>query len=213
VAGRFQFANEQEVEIFSKGVEVLTAASARVLPEAYDFGRHRRVLDLGGGTGSYLLPLLQQYPSLNATLFELPRVAEVAERVLKGHPLASRIQIVAGDMLGSPIPPGHDAIIIADVIHTLSAEHNLEMFASLRKSVDPGARVLLVDLFTNPSHTEPVAAAILAAEFMIMTGEGDVYSQQEAEQWLRETGWTPMGFKLLSGPRSLLAAEAAALRE
>jgi len=47
-----------------------TAASA--LAAKYDFNSQRRVLDLGGGTGSFLLASLNRFEQLQATLHDLP---------------------------------------------------------------------------------------------------------------------------------------------
>jgi hypothetical protein len=77
--GRF---TEEEQQIFSAGVEAITAGMAALLAESYDFSRHRRVLDVGGGTGSFLIAVLRRHPTLQATLFELPGACAVARRRL-----------------------------------------------------------------------------------------------------------------------------------
>jgi hypothetical protein len=38
----------------------------------YDFGRHHKVLDVAGGTGSFLVAVLKGHANLRGTLFELP---------------------------------------------------------------------------------------------------------------------------------------------
>lgn len=211
VAGRFQFGGAEEEEIFSRGVEALTAGDAHALPQAYDFSRHKRVLDLGGGTGSFLLPVLERYPSLECTLFELPPVARVARQRLAAERHAARIQIVEGDFSQDAIPQGHDACILAHLVHTQSVDHILEVLSNLRKAMTPGARLLLVDFFTDSTHTNPPAAALLAGEFMVVSGEGDVYSEEEMGGWLRQTGWSPLERRSLGDATSLLVAEAAPL--
>ena len=75
------FSAEQQ-QIFSAGVEAFSAASAGALAANYDFGRHRRVLDVGGGTGSFLIPILRRFPALQGTLFELPGACAVARQRL-----------------------------------------------------------------------------------------------------------------------------------
>jgi hypothetical protein len=207
-AGRFEFAGQREEEIFSRGVAAFTVGQAQALPDAHDFSRYKGVLDLGGGTGSFLLPLLARYPSLNGTVFELPAAAEVARRFLGSTPFASRIHVVDGDFFHSPIPPGSDAIIVANVIHTLSADHVGELFANLRRSAAAGTRLLLIDVLTNPGHTEPTVAALMAGEFLLLAGEGDVYSAEETQAWLQAAGWRVLECKLLNGPASLMVAEA-----
>lgn len=209
VAGRFQFEGKEEEAIFSTGVEAFSLGDARSLPSVYDFGRHRRVLDLGGGTGSFLLALLEYYPALECTLFELPAVVQVARQRLEGSTSGQRIRMVEGDMFRDSVPEGHDACIVAHVLHTLSSSHILEMLTNLRKSVVAGSRLLLIDFFTDPSHTDPPAAALMAGEFMMISGEGDVYSEEEVRDWLQQTGWKALKRRPLAGASSLLVAEAA----
>jgi ubiquinone/menaquinone biosynthesis C-methylase UbiE len=206
ILGELDF-TEHEQEIFSKGVEAATTADAHGLATGYDFAQHRRLLDLGGGTGSFLIAVLSRYPHLQATLFELPAAAAVARERLKAEPLTSQIEIAAGDLFNDPIPEGHDAVIVAHVIHCFSPERNLELLHRLRQHVPRQARALLVDWWTDPTHTQPRFTALMAGEFLLDVG-GDVYSTDEANAWLEQTGWHVLEHKPLGGPTSLIVAEA-----
>jgi hypothetical protein len=57
--GQAKFArfSAEEQQVFSAGVEAFSAATAAALAEGYEFSRHRRLLDIGGGTGSFLLAI------------------------------------------------------------------------------------------------------------------------------------------------------------
>lgn len=207
VHGTFQFTPE-ETRIFSEGVEAITAGTARALAEQYDFGGHRKLLDVGGGTGSFLRPVLQRYPSLRCTLYELPSVAAVARDALASQGLSDSIAVVEGDCLENPLPKGHDAILLANVAHLLSPSRNVELLRRLRAASPAGARLLLVDFWTDATHTQPAFAALMAGEFLLVSGEGDVYSEDEVRGWLAETGWHALERKPLAGPSSLVVAEA-----
>lgn len=198
---------EQE-QIFLEGVEAIQAAPAAALPEVYDFAGHERVLDLGGGTGSWLAAILRRYPQLQGTLFDLPEAAGVARPRLAEDPARARAEVVEGDFFQDAIPDGHDAVLIANVIHLFSPEHNLDLLKRTREHVADGARLLLADFWTDPTHTEPPLAALMAGEFLVITGEGDVYSEHEASEWLAQTGWRPLERKPLAGPISVLVAQA-----
>ncbi len=208
--GEFDFTPEDQ-RIFSEGVESLTAGQARALAVSYDFSRHRSVLDFGGGTGSFLMAALSQHRTLEGTLFDLPGAVEIARQRLIGNPLAERIQIEQGDLFMTPPPRGHDAVIVANVLHLFSPERNLVLLRRVREVVADGARILLVDLWTNPTHTQPIFAALMAGAFLLRTGEGDVYSEEEVHRWLIETGWRPLERIPLAGPASLIVGETAGL--
>jgi hypothetical protein len=115
---------------------------AASLAAAYDFSGHKRMLDVGGGTGSFLLAVLRRYPVLRGTLFELPGACPVARQRLSAEPEGKRIDIVEGDMFKTPLPAGHDVLLVANTIHVLSALRNLDLMRKMRATVKSGARLL-----------------------------------------------------------------------
>jgi hypothetical protein len=200
--------SEHEQRLYSEGVEAIQAAPAHSLPSTYDFSAHKRLLDLGGGTGSWLLAALRQFNHLRATLFELPGAAALARQRLATDPLAPHADVVEGDFFSDALPGNHDVILIANVFHLFSPEHNRDLLRRVRGCAAAGARLLLADFWTDATHTEPAFAALMAGEFLVITGEGDVYSAQEVKEWLDETGWRVVDRKPLAGPMSLIVAEA-----
>lgn len=198
--------SEADQRIFSEGVGAFTAGPAEALAASYDFSRHRRLLDLGGGIGSFLIPALRQHPGLQGTLFELSGAAAVARQHLDRELEGQRVEVLEGDFLKDAPPSGHDAIIVANVVHGLSPEHNRELFRRARAAATPETRLLIVDFVTDPTHTQPLFAALAAGEFLVNTGEGDVYSEEELRAWLQDTGWQPLEITPLTGPTSLLVA-------
>ena len=199
---------EEEQRIFSQGVEAFTGGPARALARTHPFGDHQRILDVGGGTGSLLLAILGEHPHLRATVFELPGAAAVARARLADEPKGSAIEVVAGDFLAEPLPTGYDVVLLANVVHLLSPEQNHVLLLRARAAVAAGARALLVDFWTDPTHTQPLTAALMAGEFLMMTGEGEAYSEHEVRTWLTASGWRPLEHRPLTGAASLLVAEA-----
>ncbi len=112
-----------------------------------------------------------------------------------------------GRLLQGSIPEGHDAVILANIVHCLSPEPVLELLRRTRDHVPGGARLLLVDFWTDLTHTQPPFAALMAGEFLLTPGGGDVYSVEEAREWLPKTGWRTLEHKPLAGPASLIVAE------
>jgi SAM-dependent methyltransferase len=193
--------------VFSAGVESATAGSAAALAGSYDFGQHRRLLDLGGGTGSFLARILKLHPVLECGLFELPHVVSMARENLKAQAPGSRVRFYEGDLLRDQLPTGYDACLLANVVHVFTPEHNRDLLDRVHASAPPGARLLLVDFWTNSTHTQPVFAALMAGEWLMGRGEGDVYSEDEIRDLLTATGWLVTERRPLTGPASLVIAE------
>jgi hypothetical protein len=208
--GRTQFHrfSEEQQQIFSAGVEAFSAGAAAALAAAYDFGEHRRILDIGGGTGSFLIPILQRHPALRGTLFELAGACAVARQRLAGVPEGARITVVEGDIVKDTLPENHDVLIVANTVHVLSAAHNLDLLKKVRAHAAAEARLLLVDLWMDATHTQPPAAPLMSGEFLVISGEGQAYAEDDADEWLAQTGWRKLERRPLVGPASVIIAEA-----
>ena len=200
--------SEHFARIFSEGVEAWTLGAARALPARYDFAAHRRILDVGGGTGSYLLPILARHPELRATLFELPPSADAARRRLAVEPAAPRIEIVEGDAFFDPLPGGHDVALLAGFLHLFSPDQVVAVLRRVRGALEPGTPLLVVDQWMDATHTRPVFGAMLAATYLLISGAGGAYSVDDARRWLGETGFRLVEHRQLQGATSLVIAEA-----
>jgi SAM-dependent methyltransferase len=195
--------------IASAGIEAILTGPATTLPEAFDFGPHKRLLDIGGGTGSWSIAIAQRYQNIRAAILELPTVTELARSRVAAAGLQHRINVITDDAMAGELPAGYDVFLLANLIHYWSAEQNQELLQRVRRAAQPGSALLLADFWTNPAHTEPLHAALMAGEFAVHLRNGDVYSVEEVHDWLDRTGWRFADHRPLAGPQSLIVAEAA----
>lgn len=200
--------DDESQAIASAGIEAVLAGPSRALPHVHDFAGHQRLLDVGGGTGSWSIAVAEQNPHLKATVLELPVVAGFARERIAAAGLADRLDAVAGDALTGPLPEGYDVVLAANLVHYWSPEQNSTFLRRARSAVEAGATLLLADFWTDATHTSPVHAALMAGEFAVHMVNGDVYSAEEAQQWLAVTDWRYIETVALAGPQSLIVAEA-----
>ncbi|MET9630949.1 methyltransferase [Lentzea sp. NPDC006480] len=196
--------DDELVPVVSAGIEAATAGACHALPHVAGLPAGSRVLDIGGGTGSWSVALTEADPSLTATVFELPEVAAVAGERLN----SPRITVHTGDLLTDELPAGHNVFLLANVVHYFTPGTNQAILRKIRAAAEPGARLLVADFWTDPTHTQPLAAALMAGEFAVHVNDGDVYSVEEGAAWLGECGWSFGGHLPLAGPISLVTAEA-----
>ena len=83
---------------------------------AYDFGGLGRLVDVGGGYGILLGPILKAAPGLRAVLVDRPAVVAQAGRRLEAEGVADRCQLVTGDFFAD-VPAGADAYLLSRVLH------------------------------------------------------------------------------------------------
>jgi O-methyltransferase involved in polyketide biosynthesis len=138
----------------------------------------------------------------------VPGTVELARSKVAAAGLATRISVAAGDATTGDLPAGYDVFLLANLIHYFSPEQNHDLLSCVRRAARPGSVLLLADFWTNPAHTQPRHAALMAGEFAVHVRTGDVYSAAEARTWLDRTGWRFTGHRPLAGPQSLIIAEA-----
>jgi SAM-dependent methyltransferase len=196
-------------QVASAGIEAILAGPAAALPEVVDFGPHQRLLDIGGGTGSWSVAIAQRHRHITGAVLELPTAVELARSRVAAAGLGQRITVITGDAMAGELPTGYDVFLLANLIHYWSAEQNQELLQRVRSAAQPGSALLLADFWTNPAHTEPLQAALMAGEFATHIRTGDVYSVEEVRGWLDRTGWRFADHRPLAGPQSLIVAQAA----
>jgi hypothetical protein len=197
--------SQEDQAIFSAGVEAASAGGAIALASSYDFGRHRRLLDIGGGTGSFLKIIGRQHPHLDLTLFELPKTAAFARsRFTVTDP--TRIKIVEGDVLKGELPTGFDSLLLSHVIHCFSVDENRVVLEAAHGATSPGGRLLIVEFFLEDTKTAPVAGTLMSAEFLMNT-HGIAYSTTEVRGLAEQLGWRFVEHRALAGPVSLTVLE------
>ena len=201
----FELGPEQH-EIMSAGIEAHNVGPATALAKTFDFSVHRRLLDVGGGTGSWSIAIVEEHRQLEATVLDLPAVAQAAAQRIADAGLESRVDVISGDAMAERLPADHDVFLLANVAHYWSPEQNRELLRRVREVAEPDSRLLVVDFWTNATHTEPLAAALMAGEFAVHLQNGDVYSVDEIREWLEQTGWRFVEHSPLGGPQTVVVA-------
>ncbi|HEY5846720.1 MAG TPA: methyltransferase [Microlunatus sp.] len=205
--------DDELVPIMSAGIQAATSGACHALPAAAGLRPGSRLLDIGGGTGSWAIALAAADPALTATVLELADVAAVAEDHVHASGNSDRIDVRVGDLREGDLPAGYDAFLLANVMHYYTPETNRDILKRIRAAAPSGAQLLLADFWTDSTHTQPLPAALMAGEFAVHLNDGDVYSVKEATGWLAQTGWNLTRHTALAGPISLLTAETAGAKQ
>jgi len=149
----------------------------------------RRLLDVGGASGTYTEALLAASPELEATLFDLPPVIEMARRRLGEAGLLGRVTLVAGDFYRDELPAGHDLVLLSAIIHQNSPAQNVELYRKCWRALEPGGRIVVRDHVMSPDHLRPLAGALFAINMLVSSEGGGTYSPAELRETLEAAGF------------------------
>ena len=134
---------------------------AEQLFDAYPLARHRCLLDVGGGEGTFLIAAAAQAPALKLMLFDLPAVAERARARFAELGLAGRATAVGGSFFDDALPSGADIATLVRVMFDHPDERALQILRAVYKALPPGGTLLLAE----PMSATPGAEAMGDAYF------------------------------------------------
>lgn len=149
----FRSAHPEYSALFDDAMQSLTLAVNRTVTSNYRFDGLDWVIDVGGGNGALILSVLQRYPTMRGTVFELPHVAERARENIAAAGLASRCDVIAGDALAG-VPEGADAYMLKSVIHGRDDDAASTILRNCRDAIRSAARLLMVERLP-PERIDP----------------------------------------------------------
>jgi demethylspheroidene O-methyltransferase len=156
--------------------------------DAYPIGRHRCLLDLGGGEGVFVASALERAPRLKALLFDLPAVAERAGARFAHQGLADRAQAFGGDFLRDALPSGADVLSLVRVIYDHDDAPALAILRAARRALPAGGTLLLAEPMAGAAGAEPMGAAYFGMYLMAM-GSGRSRSAADLGRLLAQAGF------------------------
>ncbi len=139
--------------------------------DAYDLRRHRHLLDIGGGDGSFLCAAAARAPTLQATLFDLPAVAARGEARFAAAGLGGRARAVGGDFRRDPLPRAADIASLVRVIHDHDDATVAGILRAARTALPVGGTLLLAEPMAGTSGAEAMGDAYFGL-YLLAMGRG-----------------------------------------
>jgi demethylspheroidene O-methyltransferase len=161
---------------------------AEMVLGAYSFARHRRLLDLGGGDGSFLIAAAQQASGLQLELFDLPQVVEIARDKISAAGLGRRIWVTGGDFLTDPLPRGADVVSLIRVVHDHDDDAVLRLFGNIRDTLPSNGVLVIGEPMSNPDGDDSVGTYF--GVYLHAMGRGRPRSFAAVRKLLERSGFT-----------------------
>jgi hypothetical protein len=179
-------ANPEAARTFDAGLVGLRSQAATEMLDGYDFSGVRKLVDVGGGTGSLLSAVLAKYTTMKGILFDLPHVVEQAESPLHAAGVRDRCELVCGDFFDS-VPPGGDVYLLRHIIHDWEDDRAIRIVENCRRAMNRPGTLLLVESVIQ-SGNEPSLGKILDLVMLALTG-GTERTEPEYRELLEASGF------------------------
>jgi SAM-dependent methyltransferase len=186
--------DDVERENFLMGMFNIASQQAGAVAGALDLARCRRLLDLGGGPGTYALYFCKANPGLEAVVFDLPSTRPVAEKVIASFGMADRVRFAAGDFDRETLPGGFDAVWMSQILHGCDGPDNAAaLVARAAASLEPGGRVYIQEFVLDDDLSGPAHPALFGLNMLVGTRGGQCYTWRQLKELLSAAGAVEVG--------------------
>jgi predicted O-methyltransferase YrrM len=186
---------------FVMGMHNRALGIAAALPYGVDLRGRRRLLDVGGGPGTYSILLAKATPGLRATVMDLPGVLEISREIIAGYGMADRVATLPGDYTTAEFPGGHDVVLLSGMMHRETPETCRLLLRKAFGALDPGGLVVVSDVFFDSAAKDsPAFATHFALNMMLTSRDGSTHARTEMTEWMRQAGFTSLSVKDLPPP-------------
>ena len=182
--------DSQTLEDFIGAMHVAGRQMAADIAADLDLSGYKKLLDIGGASGTYTIAFLNKAPGLSAIVFDLPRVLPMAESRIAENQMADRVELRAGDYNTDEMPAGCDLALLSAIIHQNSPEQNRSLYTRICQALEPGGAILIRDHIMDEDRTIPPGGAIFAINMLVNTRGGDTYTFSEVKSDLEQAGFT-----------------------
>lgn len=174
---------------------------AASLAATLDLSGRTRLLDVGGGPGTYSTMLVVKTPGLRATVLDLPEVVAIARELIGAAGMADRIDLVAGDYRTAPFPGGSDVVLMSGILHRETPESCGALLRKAARALVPGGLLAVSDVFfEDERRVSPPFAALFALTMLLTSEHGAAHARTEMAAWMAKAGFTGVAVKPLPPP-------------
>lgn len=162
----------------------------------------RAMLDIGGSHGYYAVALCRRYPTLRATVLDLPQAVTASAPLLAREGMGARVTHWPADALTADLGVAtYDLILVANLVHHFDAETNRALVRRAAQALRPGGVLVIGDVIRPRAVASAGQIGALTDLYFAVTSQAGTWSFAEIATWQRLAGLRPRRpIRLLTAP-------------
>jgi SAM-dependent methyltransferase len=194
--------DHEERESFLMGMFNLAMQIAPRLSGSIDLEGRRRLLDLGGGPGTYAIHFCLANPGLTAAVADLPTSRPFAEKTIARFHLSDRIRFVPCDYHRDDIPGAYDVVWLSHVLHGDGPDDCQIIIDKAAGALTPGGMMLIHDFILNDTSDGPLFPALFSLNMLVNTEKGRSYTESQIRDMMTKAGLARIKRLPFEGPNA-----------
>ncbi len=187
---RSSFSDEERRESFLMGMFNIGMATAPKLSKELDLSGCKRLLDLGGGPGTFAIHFCLANPGLKAAVYDLSTTRPFAEKTIKKFNVSERIEFISGNYLEDEFayPDSFDVAWLSHILHGEGPKQAQEIIGKAVLALKPRSKIYIHDFILNDTMDGPLFPALFSINMYLGTSKGQSYSEPQISDMLKAHG-------------------------
>jgi hypothetical protein len=155
-------------KVLDRGQGFKAVGWSNAIMNGYDFSGIGSICDIGGGQGSFLIPILVTYPDLTGIVADMPGTVPAAEKSIAEAGLGDRCSAISYDFMKGA-PPACDGYFMVNVLHDWDDDICHQILGNVSRSMGSDSKLWIVEYLLEPGPGFSVAK-LLDIEMLVMGG-------------------------------------------
>lgn len=174
---------------FTLGMDDYARLRGSEIVHHLDFDGALRLLDVGGGPGTYAILFAKRWPNLHVSIFDLPEVATIAAGNVAAAGVEEQVAIVPGNYYENDFGDGYDVVFLSDTLHQESPADCEMILRKAYRALNPGGRIVIQAMFLNDDKMSPRWPVMHSLLLLLVYGSGRAYTVTETMQLMTAAGF------------------------
>ncbi|MCD4719071.1 MAG: SAM-dependent methyltransferase [Desulfobacula sp.] len=199
---RSSFSDEERRESFLMGMFNIGMAVAPELSKKLDLSGCKRLLDFGGGPGTYAIHFCLANPELSASVYDLKTTRPFAEKTIKNFKVSDRVEFISGNYIEDEFayPNSFDAAWLSHILHGEGPEQAQKIIGKAVSALKPKSKIYIHDFILNDNMDGPLFPALFSINMYLGTPKGRAYSEPQISDMLKAHGIKDIKRLSFTGP-------------
>lgn len=171
--------------------QILVAEDVLALTDLSAVGR---LMDVGGGAGTFLAAVAARYPAIALDLFDLPAVLTGTEARRLQSGLSTRVTLHPGSFRDDPLPRGASAISLIRVLYDHDDSTVARLLASVHDALPAGGRLIVAEPMSGGATPDRITDVYFAVYTLAMQ-TGRTRSAADISAALARAGFVNICYK------------------
>ncbi|NRA63084.1 MAG: methyltransferase domain-containing protein [Pseudobacteriovorax sp.] len=197
-----------QAKAVARGMDAVIKASAISMSRSRAFSGIKKLLDVGGGSGTYVSAITEWEKSLEAVVLDLPSMCHQTKKFFRKRG-SQRVSTHDADFFVDDWPSDCDGILFSNVLHDWPLKDVKKLLHRARTYINSNARdssLFIHEALLDKSRNGPLMVTIFHLQMQMGFG-GSQFTKEDLTRLLREAGFSKPTTAAKFGYYSLLKAK------